>query len=140
MCNKMLDYSVLVTEFIKIVRNEVLHVQYTTRNTVIPFYKFNGRLEDAAAVTPVMWGLRVSQPSLRRVLLLGSTSNVLQQPPASCWFLLPLPFDLQVRGFMFLRNVGDSLRLQTFTTVVKPAVWYVFLGAQGLHPQLCNPS
>jgi hypothetical protein len=37
-----LDISLLLTEFTKIVRNGILHVQCTTQNAVIPFYKLTG--------------------------------------------------------------------------------------------------
>jgi hypothetical protein len=38
----MLEIPSLITEFTKIVRNEILHVQCTTHNAVIPFYKLTG--------------------------------------------------------------------------------------------------
>jgi hypothetical protein len=34
-----------ITQFTKIIRSEVLHVQRTTHNAVIPFYKLTGRFE-----------------------------------------------------------------------------------------------
>jgi hypothetical protein len=41
----MLEISLLLTEFIKIVRNELLHVQCTTHSAVIPFYKLTGKFK-----------------------------------------------------------------------------------------------
>jgi hypothetical protein len=35
----------LLTEFTKIVRNEILHVQFTTHNAVIPYIKLTGRFK-----------------------------------------------------------------------------------------------
>jgi hypothetical protein len=37
--------SLLLTEFTKIVRNEIPHAQYTIHNAVILIYKFNGKFK-----------------------------------------------------------------------------------------------
>jgi hypothetical protein len=41
----MLEISLLLTEFTEIVLNEILHVQCTTHNVVISFYKLTGRFK-----------------------------------------------------------------------------------------------
>jgi hypothetical protein len=39
------DFFLLLTEFTKIVRNEILHIQSTSHKAVIQFYKSNGRFK-----------------------------------------------------------------------------------------------
>jgi hypothetical protein len=41
----MLETSLLLAAFTEVVRNEILHVQYTTRNAVIPYYKLTVRFK-----------------------------------------------------------------------------------------------
>jgi hypothetical protein len=42
---KYVRINLLLAEFIKIVRNEILHIQCTTHNAVILFYKLTGRFK-----------------------------------------------------------------------------------------------
>jgi hypothetical protein len=53
----MLDISLLLTEFIKIVQNDILHVQCTTHNAVIPFCKLTDRFkcEHPVNATECFW-------------------------------------------------------------------------------------
>jgi hypothetical protein len=41
----LLEISLLLTVFTKIVLNEILHVNFTTYNAVIPFYKSTDRFK-----------------------------------------------------------------------------------------------